>query len=116
MNNFMDAANYSWNVHTMPLFVCSGLMIGVGVLSLIKKQGSLIARRFSYISLSVSVWLVGTAMGYLSKDGNLATVWFRLDNFGVAFISPCVYAFSMALLGYERKKSVTAGYWLALLI
>jgi len=54
-------------------------------------------------------------MGYLCKNEDIATFWFKWDNFGVAFISIGVYFFTRSFLSLKRKKFIIIGYVIALL-
>lgn len=91
-------------------------MLALGLFTFSRKGDQPVGKHFLYISLSVSVWLIGTALGYLANNAELATFWFRVDNVGVAFISPAVYAFSRTLLGHKAKKSIAVAYLLGAVV
>src|ERR1017187_7194650 len=113
MSDLLQSPLYQWNPHAAPLFLCAALMIGLGIFTSWRMSFNLVGRRFLYIACAVMVWLIGTAMGYLSRTPEIAVMWFRIDNFGVAFISPTVYAFSLAILGRPQTRRILVLFLLA---
>src|SRR2546428_13955481 len=67
-------------------------------------------RHFLILCLSISAWLLATGAGLSSRDPALALRWFKLDNFGVMYISVAFYAFSVEFLGLRRPRSIRLGY------
>ncbi|MBU3911087.1 MAG: GAF domain-containing protein [Candidatus Omnitrophica bacterium] len=111
-----DPKNYEYNAHAVPVYVVGlSILIG-GIFARLKNRRSLLTLPFLFICISVSVWLIATATGYLSKDEMLAAKWFKIDNFGVMFISVSILFFTEAVLQSNRYKSVIAGYVAAFIL
>ncbi|MCG3206396.1 MAG: hypothetical protein KCHDKBKB_03132 [Elusimicrobia bacterium] len=70
-------------------------------------------RYFFILCISIIVWLCATAMGYLSNNAEDAFLFFRIDNFGVMYISPSFYGFSCHLTKKQRPKSIFIGFVIA---
>lgn len=87
----------------------------MGVLVLFRDISSNGNRFFSVLCFSIVIWLTATAMGYMSKDANTASSWFKIDNFGVMFISPSFFAFSSYLVGKKRRFWILTGFSIAFL-
>lgn len=113
----LNPANYYFNPHAVPLFIVGSLILLSGVFVLNKKGLSAIGITFFLMSLSGSIWLTCTGFGYLSKNELVAFFWFKVDNFGVVFLSSTVYSFITSFLGIHKKRMVTviAGYTIGLI-
>jgi len=115
MSQLFNPANYFFNPQAIPIFIVGSLILFAGIILFMAKKRSVSNFSFFLICLSVSVWLLATGMGYLCKSEKLAVLWFKFDNFGVAFISICVYFFTRSFLNLKGKKFIVIGYIIALL-
>lgn len=108
-----DLSNYAFNVHAVPIFIIGFLTLNLGLLAYFSNRAAATNQHFLMLCISIFVWLYGTGMGFLSRDPRLALQWFKLDNFGVMYISVAFYAFSMAFLELRRPHSIRIGYAIA---
>jgi len=115
MNQLFSFSNYFFNPHAVPVLIVGSLILFAGMTIFIANRRALSNFSFFLICLSVSVWLLATGIGYLCESEKIAVVWFKYDNFGVAFISISVYFFTRAFLNLRRRKIVLIGYMIALL-
>ena len=104
-------SNYQFNPQAIPIFIVGFLMIASGYYVYFKNKQALVNKRFLYICLSVSIWLLPTALGYSTKNENLAILWFKIDNFSVVFISINVYMFIKSFLGKSTSVIDKWGYF-----
>jgi len=113
----LSPTNYYFNPHAIPLFIVGSLILLSGFFVLYKKGLSAIGITFFLMSLSGSIWLICTGFGYLSKSELVASSWFKIDNFGVVFLSSMVYSFVTSFLEIHRKRKVMilAGYTISLI-
>jgi len=114
MSQLFISSNYFLNPQAIPVFIVGILILLAGIILFIANRRSLPNFSFFLICLSVAIWLLATGMGYLCKNEDIATFWFKWDNFGVAFISIGVYFFTRSFLNLKRKKFIIIGYILAL--
>ncbi len=110
-----DIESYCFNLQAIPLFFVGASMLLSGLFVYSKNRSSSINKVFLLICISVCVWLLATALGYLSKVPEVAKVWFKIDNFGVIFISINVYFFIVLFLDVKRKLTILLGYLTAVL-
>lgn len=108
-----DLSNYALNVHAVPIFIIGFLTLNLGLLAYFSNRAAATNQHFLILCISIFVWLYSTGMGFLSRDPRLALQWFKLDNFGVMYISVAFYAFSMAFLELRRPHSIRIGYAIA---
>jgi len=108
--------NYAFNEHALPVILVAFFMLSLGTFVYLRKKTSSINKAFLWICLSVFLWLVATALGYLSADPEVASSWFKIDNLGVVFIGINVYFFTVSFLGLNRKAVVLSGYAAALVL
>jgi len=104
--------NYFINLHAFPLFIVGTLILFSGVFVCISLKGKNSGIAFFLMSISGGVWFLGTAMGYLSKNPEIALLWFKIDNVGVVFLSSTVYSFIVSFLriAEKRKAQISAAY------
>ncbi len=102
--NLHSLENYKFNSQSIPVFIVGCLMLWAGFFVYIKDKRALLNRRFLFICVSVSLWLIPTAIGYMSRDPRVALAWFKIDNFSVMFISVNVYMFIKSFL--KSRNSV----------
>ncbi|OQX54192.1 MAG: hypothetical protein B5M48_01445 [Candidatus Omnitrophica bacterium 4484_213] len=115
MFNLLSPQNYLFNPHAIALYIVGLFILAEGIFAYFKNK-KLLTLSFFFICLSVAIWLLATAMGYMSKDVKVATLWFKLDNFGVMFISVSILFFTKTVLGIKGYKSVFIGYLIAFIL
>jgi len=111
----MDFSSYFFNPHSVPLIIASTLILTMGILSITPNYRSRANIHFFFLCLSIFIWLTATAIGYSSGRQEDAEIWFKIDNFGVMFISPSFFSFSNYLVGKNPKKAISFGYLIAFL-
>jgi len=110
---FVTTGLYKSNPHAFPLLIIGLLMFVSGIFVFQKRPFASVNRAFFLICLSVTCWLIATGLGYLSIEPSLAKFWFKLDNFGVMFISVTVFHFVCSFLQVNRKTAIKLGYLVA---
>jgi len=70
---------------------------------------------FSFVCLSIALWLFGTFMMFLNRDNDpLAIFWDRICYIGVIFIPTLMYHFSVTFSGVKKQtKLIIIGYILS---
>jgi len=111
-----DLSNYALNPHAVPIVIIGISSLGLGLLAYSSNKSAAANRHFLILCLSISAWLLATGAGLSSRDPELALQWFKLDNFGVMYISVAFYAFSVEFLGLRRPRSILLGYAAASLL
>ncbi|MBL7197929.1 MAG: hypothetical protein ISS47_07490 [Candidatus Omnitrophica bacterium] len=111
-----NVANYYFNPQSVPLFFVGIIMLSSGIFVYYKNKSSNINKSFLLICVSVSIWLIATAFGYISKVPGVAKIWFKIDNFSVLFISISVYSFVVSLLDLNRSLIVRSGYLISFIL
>lgn len=116
ISNIFNINNYSFNIFAVPVATVGFSMIGMGIFILKRNCVHKTNISFSLVCLSVSIWLIATALGTLSINKEIAKFWFKIDNFGVMFISVNVYFFISSFLKLRRLKSIILGYSIAFVL
>ena len=73
------------------------------------KRRSKLNNIFFLLSLTITVWLFGTFMMFLSKEDTAMIFWDRFVYMGVVFMPVLLYHFSLTLTGIKRKKFLFYG-------
>jgi len=115
MSQLLNLSNYFFNPHAIPVLTVGSLILLAGIIIFIANKKALPNFAFFLICLSVGIWLLATGIGYLCENEKVAVLWFKYDNFGVAFISISAYFFTRSFLNLKGKRIVLVGYTLALL-
>ncbi|MCM8775131.1 MAG: ATP-binding protein [Candidatus Omnitrophica bacterium] len=90
----------------------STVILCIGIFVFLQNRKSISNFSFFLICLCVNFWLYGISLMYSCKNAELALQMYRWVTFlGVAYVSPCVYAFSVIWLNlfHAQKKWVVAG-------
>jgi diguanylate cyclase (GGDEF)-like protein/PAS domain S-box-containing protein len=90
----------------LPMLVTAAAVLMLGVVVIARERASTISISFLALTASVSTWLVGISMMYLSASARSAMVFARLAYIGVALIPAAVLHFTVALLDETRKRRV----------
>jgi PAS domain S-box-containing protein len=106
MNQIFYSSNYSFNPHAIPTLFMGVFMFILGIYVFKQNRKSIVNFAFLMLCMSLLFWLAGFTMTYLSRDKELALFWYKYFSFfGVVFISPNVYFFTVSLLNlFKRQK------------
>ncbi|MBI4358170.1 MAG: hypothetical protein HY584_02625, partial [Candidatus Omnitrophica bacterium] len=111
--SFLSAYDYVLNPFAVPVLVVSTLLALISIFVLSQNPKSPTNLSFFLICLSSCVWLYSISLVYCSRYESLALHWYKYFTFfGVAFIAPSIYFFSVAWVGLlrERKGLIFLGY------
>lgn len=95
----------------------SAIFMGGLGLFVFLKQKSRLGIIFSLFCLSVTIWLFGTFMMFISKTDEKAIFWDRIVYGGVIFIPILMYHLSLIFVKFEQKqtKILRLGYIISLI-
>ena len=86
-------------------------MLGLGTSILVKRRTRTTWAFFS-MTAAASIWLFAFTFMYCARDAATALAWARVAYFGVPFLAPAIYQFTVeTLLLGERRKTATAAGW-----
>jgi signal transduction histidine kinase len=99
-------SHFTLNWYAVPVAIVSTLILFVGVFVYAQNRKSPANLSFFIICLCVNLWLYGISLVYSARDPVLALALYRtLPFLGVAFVSSCVYWFSVVWLRlYEKQR------------
>jgi signal transduction histidine kinase len=106
---------YFLNPHAVPMFLVGILVLGVGIMSFVSNSHNRPASHFLILCMSLSLWLVGEAVGLCSRNHDQALTWFKVNHVGVLFIPVALYAFTVSFLERQAKHLIYIGYAFATL-
>jgi len=117
MQNFMQifkVTSYVFNPYAIPNLLVTICLLVMGFFVFLQNKKSRVNLSYLRLCLACSLWLFGLAMCYLSKSGDIALIWGKIEYMGVVFVSTSVYVYSVAYLKLEKqKKFVVIGYLLS---
>jgi diguanylate cyclase (GGDEF)-like protein/PAS domain S-box-containing protein len=88
----------------MILIAAAILVLGIVVVAL--ERASRVSLTFLLLTASISTWLLGISLMYVSVDVRTAMIFARLAYVGVAIIPAAVLHFTVALLDEARQRRV----------
>lgn len=98
-------SSYFLNIHSLPYFLAGILIIGEGIFVFLQNRKSLLHTSFMLMVVVAGIWLTGVGAFYCAKFEEVALFWIRhYCFFGVIFITPAVYLFSVCWEGTLLKK------------
>jgi len=98
-------SNYQWNPHAVGVMVVSVLIFSIGLFIFFQVKKSIKNVAFFLLCTSLSLWLFGTGMVYLSALPETALLWYKCLTFlGVVSIMPSAYLFSVASAGSLARQ------------
>ncbi len=98
----------------IPPLISAIFVFGLGIFVYFEKPKSKLNVIFALLCLSVSIWLFGTFMMFLSKDNDpKAIFWDRFIYIGVVFVPSLFYHFSLEFRKINRKKLLILSYILS---
>lgn len=97
----------------LPL-VSAIFVFGLGVFVFLENKKSELNTLFTLFCLSITIWLFGTSMMFLSKGDAEAIFWDRVIYIGVVFIPAFLYHFSIVFTKIKsQRKLLFCGYVLS---
>ena len=111
----LDPSNYAFSIYAVPTFLTTAAILLLGMMVLVRERKSPVSLSFFLLTGMVSIWLFGFSCAYSSTNEQVALAWTRLAYFGVPFIAPATYQFtiSMLRLGVGYKWLARAGWVVA---
>ena len=94
---------------TRPTAATTLLMLLFGIRVLMRRV-SRVSGAFFALTIFAAIWFAAFTMMYLSTDAATALRWSRLAYFGVPFLAPAIYQFSVEMLRvFQRRRLVVWG-------
>jgi diguanylate cyclase (GGDEF)-like protein/PAS domain S-box-containing protein len=107
----IDTPVYLFSPFAVPTAATTLLMLMFGLRVLIRRV-SRVSTAFFALTVFASIWFAAFTMMYLSADAATALRWARLAYFGVPFIAPAIYQFSVEMLRvFPSRRGVVWGAW-----
>jgi len=101
----LDRGAYVFSPYAIPTAVTTALMLLFGVAVLMRRMSRVSAAFFS-LTLFASVWLFAFTFMYSARDSQHALFWARIAYFGVPFLAPAIYQFTVEMLRIMRLRRV----------
>jgi diguanylate cyclase (GGDEF)-like protein/PAS domain S-box-containing protein len=101
----LDRGAYVFSPYAIPTAVTTALMLLFGVAVLMRRMSRVSAAFFS-LTLFASVWLFAFTFMYSARDSQHALFWARVAYFGVPFLAPSIYQFTVEMLRIMRLRRV----------
>ncbi|HVE71445.1 MAG TPA: EAL domain-containing protein [Thermoanaerobaculia bacterium] len=94
---------YAWSPSSVPVALTAVLILvfGTGVLA---RRVTSVSSAFFAMTAVVSVWMATFTAMYAARDASTALMWSRAAYFGVPFIAPALYWFTIEVLRLERRR------------
>ena len=78
-------------------------MFYLGILALIREQGSKVSIVFFVLALSIGIWLFAFSWMYSSTDEHLAMWWAKVAYVGISFIPAAAYHFRVQVVQEQEQ-------------
>ncbi len=109
----LDPQGYTFTFYSLPTFLTMAAVLLLGVFVLVRERISLVSISFFVVTLAVSIWLFCFSCLYAANSASTAIWWSKAAYFGVPFIAPAAYQFTLVVLGiYRRFRAVIIAAWL----
>ena len=95
----LNTAAFAFGMTSTPVLATGIASLLLGLVVLIREQGSPIGRRYLVFSASIATYLIACGLNYAVLDRRLALVLVRLAQTGAVFIPYALVASSLPLLG-----------------
>ncbi|HEX7193023.1 MAG TPA: EAL domain-containing protein, partial [Thermoanaerobaculia bacterium] len=103
---------YLFSPFAVPTAATTLLMLLFGVRVLMRRV-SRVSGAFFALTVCAAIWFAAFTMMYLSADAATALRWARLAYFGVPFLAPAIYQFSVEMLRvFPSRRGVVWGAWI----
>jgi len=111
----LDPSNYAFSIYAVPTFITTVAILLLGIAVLVREGKSPVSLSFFLLTAMVSIWLFCFSWTYSSRNEEVALIWTKLAYFGVPFIAPATYQFTVIMLRLGRgyKRLAWAGWAVA---
>jgi PAS domain S-box-containing protein len=99
----LNPANYHFNWLAIPASLTATMMFVLGLVVLIRERHSRVSLSFFVMTAIAVVWLYGYSLIYSASTERIAAAWSFAGQFGVTFIPPSVYHFTVVSLQIYRQ-------------
>ena len=99
------AAVYTFSPAAVPVAVTAILILAFGLRVMARRFDSVTAAFFA-MTAAVAVWMTSFTFMYSARDPETALGWARRAYFGVPFIAPAIYWFTVEILRIERRRRI----------
>ncbi|HEV7768824.1 MAG TPA: EAL domain-containing protein [Thermoanaerobaculia bacterium] len=96
-------AVYAFTLAAIPVAITALLILAFGVYVVWRRFTSVSAAFFT-MTAAVAIWMTSFTFMYASHDAETALLWARRAYFGVPFIPPAIYWFTVEFLRIERRR------------
>jgi len=103
MPEIISLSNYLLNLYAVPTGITGISVLILGIVILRRERLSYVSIPFFLSCFVVSIWLIAFSIMYCSAYPAIALWWAKFAYFGVPFISPAFYHFTVAVLGFQKK-------------
>ncbi len=94
---------YAFNASAIPTAVTTALMLFFGAAVFVRRK-SRVSAAFFAMTIFASIWLAAFTLMHASNDAAHALYWARLAYFGVPFLAPAIYQFTVEMLHIARYR------------
>ncbi len=109
-NVILQVFDYNFTPFSLAVLLTSGIILAVGIITLIREKASRESFCFFLIALAIFLWLFPNSFMYASPDEEIALRWSRWAFWGVPFISTALFQFTIfALRASSRQRTA----WIA---
>jgi diguanylate cyclase (GGDEF)-like protein/PAS domain S-box-containing protein len=88
---------------SVPVALTAVLILAFGIRVLAQRRTS-VSSAFFTMTVVVAIWMVTFTFLYAAPDATRAVMWARMAYFGVPFIAPALYWFTIEILRMERRR------------
>jgi diguanylate cyclase (GGDEF)-like protein/PAS domain S-box-containing protein len=97
------SGEYAFSPSSVPVALTGVLTLVFGARILARRVTS-VSSAFFTMTVVVAVWMAAFTGMYAARDASLALRWARAAYFGVPFIAPALYWFTIEILRLERRR------------
>lgn len=97
------SAVYTFTPAAIPVALTALLILAFGV-RVVSRRFTSVSAAFFGMTAVVAVWMASFTFMYSARDAATALVWARRAYFGVPFIAPAIYWFTVEILRIERRR------------
>ena len=87
------------------MIVVGLLLLGIGIMVLIREHGSRLGRWYCAFSASVGLYCLAAGISYAVIDPRLALAWERVAHMGVALIPSTFFMVTLLIVGDGKKRT-----------
>lgn len=104
--------DYAFSITAIPTAVTALVVLLFAIRVLIRRV-SRVSIVYFVLSLFVAIWELGFTGMFLAQSSDAASPWMRLAYFGIPFIAPAIYHFTVEMLRiYARRRAAVVIGWL----